>query len=336
MTAVETPLAQQPLVLSAASADRDVVFPNRVFLAPMEGVTDRSFRSVVLDLGGVGGASTEFVRVSNGVVPAKVFRRELGPVRDDVPVAVQIMAAGTDHLAESVAHAEACGTPYIDLNFGCPVKRVFGKGAGSALLDDPETLAAIVRTTVDATSLPVSAKIRAGVKDDARLEDVLHAACEAGARLITLHARRRVDSYATPARWEWITQAAAVLTRDHPSVLLIGNGGVANEDDVHRMLRETGCDGVMIGRGALSNPFVFRSVQGSPRPTATEAAKFVLRYLHVMQPDLTGHHCLGRVKQLVKGFTAGNILTDDDRQTLLRARTAGDIAAYFEKYGTLD
>lgn len=328
MTTTDVPLALQPLHLAAPDPARSVTFPNRAFLAPMEGVTDRVFRDVVLDLGGAGGASTEFVRVSVGVLPARVFRRELGPPRADVPVAIQIMAAGTEHLAETVANADRARPAYIDLNFGCPVKRVCGKGAGAALLDSPPLVGRIVAEAVGATTLAVTAKIRAGVTDDARLEDVLHACAEAGARLVTLHARRRVDPYSAPARWEWIARAADVLRRDHPGVLLVGNGGVATVDDVHRMLAATRCDGVMIGRGALADPFVFRSLTGAPPPTRSEAAAFLLRYLEAMQPVAAARHGLGRVKQLIRVYTAGGLVTPDERDRLLRASTAGELSAF--------
>jgi tRNA-dihydrouridine synthase C len=115
-----------------------VTFATGLLLAPMEGITDRCYRDLVLDVvsaggQGPGGACTEFQRVSESVLPRKTFRRELGePPRTDVPVGVQIMAAGTAHLEPSVANAVAAGAPWIDLNFGCPVKRVFNKCAGSA------------------------------------------------------------------------------------------------------------------------------------------------------------------------------------------------------------
>src|SRR6185369_13806400 len=124
-----------------------------------------------------------------------------GAPRTDAPVAVQIMTPGVEHVAATVANAERAGAAWIDLNFGCPVARVCGKGAGSALLADPPLLGRIVAEAVAATELPVTAKIRAGVDDATRLAEIVDAAAEAGAAMLTVHGRRRVDSYADPANW---------------------------------------------------------------------------------------------------------------------------------------
>lgn len=326
--------ALRPLVLTGRTGRESVAFPNRVFLAPMEGVTDRAFRSVVLDLGGVGGASTEFLRISVNALPARVFLRELGPQRADVPVGVQLMAAGPEFLAETIAHAERAHPAFIDLNFGCPVQRVCGKGAGAALLEDPDQVARIVATAVSATELPVTAKIRAGVSDDRMLADVLHACAESGATLITLHARRRVDSYASHANWEWISFAVELLARDHPGVKLVGNGGIDRAEDVHRMVSETGCDGVMVGRAAIANPFLFRECAGRPSPGPTEAAAFVLRYLEAIQPDAGSRYRLGRIKQLLRYYRAGGLFDgcEHERERLLRTKSASELYRWFERF----
>jgi tRNA-dihydrouridine synthase C len=170
-----------------------VRFPTACLLAPMEGITDPQFRALVLPLGGVGGASTEFVRISVAPVPVRVCRRHLGAPAP-VPVAVQLMAAGPEHVAVSAANAEQAGAAWVDLNFGCPAPVVFGKCAGAALLDRPEAIAAITAAAVAGTGLPVSVKLRAGIDSDRRLEECLHAAAGAGAAMITLHARLRTTA----------------------------------------------------------------------------------------------------------------------------------------------
>jgi tRNA-dihydrouridine synthase len=304
----------------------------------MDGYTDRGFREAVLGLGGVGGATTEFVRISAGPVPRKVFRRELGDApRRGVPVGVQLMAPDPEFVGETVAAADAAGAAWIDLNFGCPVKRVVNKCAGSALLAFPERLGAIVRAAVGATDLPVTSKIRAGVDDASLLDDVLDAACDAGAAAVTLHARLRRNSYADPARWEWIAHAAARLHARSPAVPLVGNGGAGTADDVRRMLRETGCDAVMVGRGALANPWIFREAAGGPPATFDEALAFARRYLEVVCPPGAPRGPLARYKAFLATIRAGGLFDgrEDERRRLLREGDPEAIRAWLAAQGTV-
>ena len=286
----------------------------------MDGVTDRLFRDLVIDLGSVGGACTEFVRVTTGPMGRAVFRRELGAPRRDVPVGVQIMAPGPEFVAESAANAEAAGAPWIDLNFGCPVKRVFDKCAGAALLAHPERVGAIVAEAVAGAGVPVSAKIRAGVDDDALLDEVTDACVDAGAAAVIVHARLRRDSYAAPARWEWIAQVVERVRSRSGTCAVVGNGGIDVASDVARMLSQTGCDAVMVGRGAIADPFVFRTANGGPPPSRAEAVAFALRYLDALCPPGGGRGGLGRMKQLLRRVTAGGLFAGDDdaRAALLR------------------
>ena len=313
----------EPLVLKGRAGRRDVRFPNRMLLAPMEGVTDPDFRGLVLDLGGAGGASTEFVRVSSHVVKRRVIADHLGPPRADVPVAVQLMAAGTDYLAETIAQAEAAGARWIDLNFGCPVKRVCGRGAGSALLDDPETLGRIVVAAVESTDLPVSAKVRLGVRDTSRFDEVLDAT--GAAAMLTVHARTRAESYAMPARWEWIAHAVERTRERHPGTLVIGNGAIDYADDAHRMQRETGCDGVMVGRAAIADPFLFNEAAGEAAVGREEAVRFAVAYLDA----LAGPRRFGRFKQLLRVYRAGGLFAgrEEQRLHLLRCTDAAEVRA---------
>ncbi len=307
--AAEEPL-DSALTVERADGRRSLRFASRLLLAPMDGVTDRLFRSLVLDLGGVAGAVTEFLRISVAPVPTRIIRRELGPLRTDAPVGVQLMAPSIRFVPESVANAERAGAAWIDLNFGCPVKTVCGKGAGAALLDQPDRIEAIVRAAVDATDLLVSAKLRAGDL----LDETVDAACSGGAALVILHARRRTDSYDRPADWDWITRA---VTRC--PVPLIGNGGVQTPEDARRMMRETKCAAVMVGRGAIRNPFLFREFAGAPPATRAEAAAFARGYLDAMLEGAHGRHALGRFKQLVRMYNAANLFDDAARHALLRS-----------------
>lgn len=318
------------LTLLGRDPARAVSFRPAVLLAPMDGYTDRAFRDLVCGLGGVGGASTEFVRISSGPVPERVIRRELGRAAHGVPVGVQLMAPDAEFVAETVAAAEAAGAAWIDLNFGCPVKRVVNKCAGSALLAHPERLAEIVAAAVRATTLPVTAKLRAGVDDASRLDDVLDACAASGAAAVTLHARLRRNSYADPARWEWIADAAARLHARSPRVPLLGNGGVDGAADVARMLRETACDGVMVGRAALADPWIFREAAGGPAASRDEALAFARSYLDLLCPPGAGRGWLPRFKAFLAPFRAGGLFDgrEDARRALLRAQDPDVIRAW--------
>jgi tRNA-dihydrouridine synthase C len=296
----------------------------------MDGITDRTFRDLVLDLGHAGGACTEFVRISVGPVARKVLRRELGdPPRRDVPVGVQLMAPDPEFVAESAARAEEAGAAFIDLNFGCPVRRVVNKCAGSALLAHPDRLGAIVAEAVSATALPVTAKIRAGIADDAPLDDVLDACAGSGAAAVTVHARLRSHSYAEPARWEWIARAVGRLRPR--GVAVIGNGGIDRGDDAARMMRETGCAAVMVGRAALADPFVFREARGGPPATREEAAEFALRFLGALCPPGGGAAGLSQFKRLVAVVRAGGLFEgrEDERRALLRSNDPSAHRGFF-------
>ena len=317
----------RPLTISGRDPRRAVTFPVPLLLAPMDGVTDRCYRDLVLDLGHAGGACTEFVRISVDAIPSKVMRRELGDPHPNAPVGLQLMAAEPEHVPRSVENAVSVGAPWIDLNFGCPVKRVFNKCAGSALLQFPEQVGAIVAEAVAATAVPVSAKIRAGVEDASLLDEIVDACAGAGAAAVTLHARLRSQSYREPANWEWIARAVQRLDGRTP---LIGNGSIERADDVHRMLAETGCDGVMVGRGAFADPFVFREARWGARATLAEAVDFAQRYFDALCPPGCSLGALGRFKQMLRFITSGGIFSgrEDERSRLLRSRDRSEVAAW--------
>ncbi|MCK6480578.1 MAG: tRNA-dihydrouridine synthase family protein [Planctomycetes bacterium] len=286
----------------------------------------------MLDLGDAGGAVTEFLRLTTGAPGTRVLRRELGPPHPSIPVGLQVMAPGPEWVAETAARAGEAGASFLDLNFGCPVKRVFNRCAGSALLAHPDRLRAIVAAAVSGAAIPVTAKIRAGIEDDGRLEEVLDAAASGGAAAILLHARLRVDSYAAPARWERIARASAFLRARHPGVALVGNGGVERAADARRMREETGCDAVLLGRAAFSDPFLFREIRGGPPASLAEAAAFALRYLDAfLLPPGTVRAGTGKAKQFVRCYRAGGIFEgrEGERARLLSEAGPAAIRAWF-------
>lgn len=311
-------------------------------LAPMEGVTDPAFREVMLELHPpevLGGAFTEFVVVArHQPVPAHVLRRHLGRSDFKTPVGMQLMGPNPETMAETARRVEGLGVvPVLDINFGCPAKGALKSCAGSAALRDPRSMEAVVRSIVDVvSSIPVTAKIRAGFDNADHVEDLARAVEQGGAAMLTIHCRTRAEKYQEEVYWERIARAVAAV-----SIPVCGNGSIKTHADLERMRRETGCDFAMVGRGALANPWIFSGNEVDPG----RSFAFLCRYVEAMRATGPGisRGLANRVKQLVRYWTAGDTFVDDrngwlrepdpDRflERLYRerdARTAsGDVAA---------
>jgi len=283
-------------------------------LAPMDGVTEPVFRELVLRRNtaeDLGGAFTEFVRVTDHPLPVRVLAAHLGEKRFDTPVGLQLMGADQGALAETSRHAEIAGAPLLDLNFGCPAKGALRGCAGSATLTDPARVEATVRACAEAVdSIPVTAKMRAGFEDDALLEDNVRAAEAGGAALVTVHCRTKAEQYTPELDWSRIARAV-----DAARGPVCGNGGVKTHADLERMRTETGCEFVMVGHGALADPWVFTGTTVSP----AEAARFLLEYSErLCDAGASTKGSVQRVKQLLSHWTAGGLC--EDRGTWLRER----------------
>ena len=242
-------------------------------LAPMAGVSEEPFRVLAFRMGAAL-CPTELVS-AQGLIRANA--RTVRYLRHDAeverPYSLQIFGGEPEVMAQAALIGKQWGAQIIDVNMGCPVKKVTRNGAGSALLCDPPRAAAIVRAIHEATGLPVTAKIRSGW--DAQHRNYLEMAAaleEAGCVGLAVHPRTRAQGYAGEADWSVI----ADLRRHVRSMTLIGNGDVKTPEDAVRMLEITGCDLVMIGRGALGNPWIFRQLGGGPPPDAEERCHVVL------------------------------------------------------------
>src|SRR5690606_3163802 len=227
----------------------------RIMLAPMEGVVDHHLRNFITGLGGVDGCVTEFVRVTDQILPYKVFLRLAPEIIQDcrtdhgIPVKVQLLGGKPEPMGINAVEAVRAGARAIDINFGCPAKTVNKNDGGACLLRQPDRVYAIVKAVRDAlpADIPVSAKIRLGYEDrNSYIENAL-AVTEAGASELTVHARSRVDGYKPPAYWEYIKEIGR-----HTTLPLVANGEIWNLDDYLRCREQSGCDDVMLGRGLLA------------------------------------------------------------------------------------
>lgn len=278
---------------------------SRLFLAPMEGLADYVLRDVLTAPGGFDGCVSEFVRVTGSVLPARVYEREAPEVlhgsrtRGGTPMVIQLLGSDPQWMARNAAQAATLSPYGIDLNFGCPAKVVNQHGGGAMLLAEPEQLHRIVsavRAAVPA-DVAVTAKMRLGVSDTARAIDCAVALAEGGAASLVVHARTRDEAYRPPAHWEWIARID-----DAVDVPVIANGEVWSVADWQRCRAVSGCADVMLGRGAVSDPFLARRIRGlaDPSPSAAEW-QHVLRdlagYLTTLQARGTSSHEHGRVKK---------------------------------------
>ncbi len=249
--------------------------PNPFILAPMAGVSEKPFRVIAFGMGAAL-CPTELVS-AQGLM--RTNQRTLKYLRFDPeverPYSLQIFGGDPEAMVRAALVGKEYGAQLIDINMGCPVKKVTRNGAGSALLCEPDRGATLVREISAATGLPVTCKIRSGW--DARSLNYLQVAgklFEAGCAALAIHPRTREQGYSGRADWGVI----ADLKRHFPERPIIGNGDVKTVADAHRMLEETRCDFVMIGRGALGNPWIFRELLGGAPPDPEERCAGVLRH----------------------------------------------------------
>ena len=275
-------------------------------LAPMSGITDTVFRQYIRDLGGCGLIMTEFTSGDGIVRSEKVARRYLSFDERERPIAAQLFGSDPAVMADAARIVEQMGFDSIDLNLGCPAKKVVKCNGGSGLLRDLPLLGSLFQSIRAAVSLPFTVKFRAGW-DEAHLVHIelarLAEAC--GVNGLSLHARTREQGYSGQAQWRWIAEVKQAVR-----IPVFGNGDIRTPEDAAAMVAATGCDGVMIGRAAASNPWIFlqmdafRRTGSYPVPTREDRADLILDYFQrLLRERLPGS--LGKMKQFASWFTHG-------------------------------
>ncbi len=261
-----------------------VAVNSRVLQSPLSGVTDLVFRRLVRRFAPESMLYTEMVHASQ-VCHIRELPKLMEIDPQEQPISIQLFDCRPHFLAEAAQCAVAEGADTVDINMGCPVNKITKKGGGSSLLRDPQTAEAIMRAVVDAVAVPVTVKTRIGWDDDEiNILDFAQRMQDAGAQMITVHARTRAQGYTGAARWEWIARVKEKLT-----IPVIANGDIVSVESALACLAQTGADGVMCSRGTLGYPFLvgeidhyLKSGQYRPTPTATqrlECAKEHLRSL---------------------------------------------------------
>jgi nifR3 family TIM-barrel protein len=302
-------------------------------LSPMAGVTDMVFRAVCREHG-ADLAFCEFVS-ADGIVHGNEATRELMELgEDESPVGIQLFGSDPGRLAQAAVEAARLGPDLIDLNFGCPVKKIVKKNGGSALLCNVPLMEEIVRSVVQATSLPVTAKTRLGwSRESVNYIETTQMLQEAGACAITMHGRTRDQGFAGEADWQPIAEIKAVA-----EVPVIGNGDVTCGDDYLRPKRQTGCDAVMVARAAIGNPFLFAEIRaaraGRPwtAPTVDEVVATLLDHLR-RELELKGPRTgLNRMKRHFASYLKGYPRVGELRKRVFATNELDEIRAAFEDY----
>jgi len=262
-----------------------VHIPTPLALAPMAEVTDTYYRSLIKELGGVGLVVSEFISAEGLTRKNDRSHQMLAVNENERPVAIQIYGGDPERMDDAAAIVERQGVDIVDVNMGCPVKKVVNNGAGSALLKDFDKAARVVEKIKAAVKIPVTVKVRKGWESDDVIP-LLKRFEEIGVAAIAIHGRTRKESYTGASDWAYIAHVKREL-----KIPVWGNGDVKTPADAIRMFEETNVDGVMIGRAALHNPFIFRDINafagGAPANGETVIANEIERRIDAMQRYLS-------------------------------------------------
>ncbi len=301
----------------------------------MEGVVDHLMRDMLTRVGGFDLCVTEFVRIVDQKLPQKTFYRlcpelhEGGKTPSGVPVRVQLLGQHPQWLAENALTAVELGSPGVDLNFGCPAKTVNKSKGGAVLLQYTELLHDIVKAVREAVPahLPVTAKIRLGFEDKSLAIDNAVAIDEAGASELVVHARTKTEGYRPPAYWDWIKKIRA-----HTRLPVIANGEIWSYEDAKRCQEMSGCNDVMIGRGALAMPNLARHIRDNEPPMSwPELAQLLIDYSGYEIYGDKGRYYPNRLKQwcgyLKRQYPQAEVLFDNIR----RLQKADEIVAVLQQ-----
>ena len=247
---------------------QDLLSANGAGLAPMAGVTDAAMRLLCHEQGAAWSVS-EMLSAKGWVVSGGKNRNALDLLKrlpGEGVAGLQLFGSEPEYIAEAARQLEGAGFQFFDLNFGCPAPKITGNGEGSAMMRQPERIGAVVRALADATKLPVTAKIRSGWDaDSVNAVEVARICEDNGVQAIAVHARTREQQYAGKADWQVIRHVVQAV-----SVPVFGNGDVRSGTDAVRMMDETGCDAVMVGRAAEGNPWIFREIAAALRGDRAE------------------------------------------------------------------
>ncbi len=334
---VPVPLADVSATSSATVPESvrigNVTIAPATFLAPMSGVTDTVFRRFIRNLGGCGLIMTEFTSADGMLRDRRMRGRYLHFYEDEHPISAQIFGSDPQVMADAARMIEDLGFDLVDLNLGCPAKKVVKCNGGSGLLRDLPLIGRIFKAVRAAVKIPFTVKFRMGWNEQEIVCVELARMAEAsGLNAVALHARTREQGYGGQAQWAWIKRVKRAI-----GIPVIGNGDVRLPQDAAAMVAETGCDGVMIGRTAASNPWIFRQIaqiKTSGRydePTEADRYRMIRTYFEMLvEEGMPG--AAGKMKQFASWFTHGVRNGSVLRKAVYEARTEQEILARVNEF----
>lgn len=305
-----------------------LTLPGRVLLAPLAGVSDVAFRRICQEQG----ASLTYVEMLNAVAIIHTNRQTMSMLARDASekiLGVQITGRKPDEVARGVEFLDRHGFETIDINMGCPVRKVVNSGGGSAFLKDLARMAETVRLCRQVTAKPLTAKCRIGfTREEINIEETVATLLGNGVDMITIHGRTRACDYGVPVDLEWIRRGLdrARATAGRPA-LLVGNGDVMDFASAAKMMQETGADAVMVSRGALGNPWIFRELLTGQRirPTIEEWEQVVLRHLDYHEAcHGEGEHAARKTRKHLIWYATGYPRAKQLRERLNGVMTVAD------------
>src|SRR6266516_2042896 len=313
---------------------RNIVIEPPLILSPMAGVTDVSFRRLIKRCGGVGLTVSEFISVEGLTRSNPKSKRQMRFYADEHPFAVQIFGGQVERMRMAAEMAEEVGADILDINCGCPAPKVVKHGGGSGLLKDHERLETILTEIKKAISIPLTIKIRAGFYDHTiNAVETARLAEGCGVEHIALHGRTKEQGYHGLANWDLVKQIKEVV-----NVPVSGSGDVTTIEGAFARFRETGCDGVLIGRGAMANPWIFRQIEDVMHdraifePTLANKKAILLEYFDLLREDMPETPAINRMKQLAGQFTRGLQGGALFRTAVYHSHSVDEILSRIEEY----
>lgn len=305
---------------------------NPIISAPMAGISDLPYR-LIMKRHGAALVFTEMISANGLFFNGKATRELLKSRHEELPLGVQLFGESPERLAEATKSVEDCGE-LIDLNFGCPVRKVVRSGAGSALLREPDKVARIVSAVRSATTRPLTIKFRSGWDHDSvNFLEIARIAAEEGVDAVTLHPRTRSQMFGGHADWQQIRRLKETL-----SIPVIGSGDLFCAEDIKTMFEQTGCDAVMIGRGGYGNPWIIGQaldlLAGRPvvRPTPTERLAVARNHLELCLETFGAQKTLGQMRKHLSWYVRGMENAAGFRAQINQTKTIAEMSNRLEDF----
>lgn len=313
---------------------RDIEINPPLVLSPMAGVTDVAFRGLLKRRGGIGLTVSEFISVEGLTRNNPKSKRQMRFYDYERPFAVQIFGGQPERMRMAAEMAEEVGADILDVNCGCPAPKVVKHGGGSGLLRDFARLETILKEIKRAITIPLTIKIRAGYYDNhINAVETAKLAEACGVEHIALHGRTKEQGYKGRADWDLVRQIKETV-----KVPVSGSGDVTTIEEAFARWHETKCDGILIGRGAMANPWIFRQIEDTLdgrepfQPTLADKRALLLEYFDLLRADMPEKAAIGRMKQLAGQFTRGLEGGARFRQVIYHSHEVDEVLDRIEEY----